>query len=243
MFKNIIPPPPHNNHLSPAISVIIPMYNVEKYIEECLLSVLIQTFQDYELIIVDDCSTDNSVTIIESIAPKFNGKLNLIKLEKNSGNAGTPRNIGIDIAKGKYIYFLDGDDVLTHTALEELYSFTTDETIDIIHTDNNMVPFKFDADINDYVDTDELIDNKTKLRIVGSGRYDKPTFETTDLSERIIHFTYRKFFTTVWRNLYRRDFIINNHIRFIDSTLLEDDIFTLECLCLAKKILNIPNVF
>ena len=58
----------------PAVSIIIPMYNTEKYIGECLDSILAQTFQDFEVIIVDDCSTDNSVAIVESYLPKFNAK-------------------------------------------------------------------------------------------------------------------------------------------------------------------------
>ena len=78
----------------PAVSVIIPMYNAEKYIGECLESLLLQTFQDFEVIVVDDCSTDNSFSIVESYIPKFDGRLKLTKTEKNSGGGGyVPRNI------------------------------------------------------------------------------------------------------------------------------------------------------
>ena len=66
----------------PAISVIIPMYNAEKYIGELLDSLLIQTFQDFEVIVVDDCSTDNSAAVVESYIPKFNGRLILNKLKR-----------------------------------------------------------------------------------------------------------------------------------------------------------------
>ena len=103
---------------NPAISVIIPMYNTEKYIAACLDSVLSQTFQNYEVIIVDDCSNDKSCEIVESYKPKFGGKLQLIRSEKNSGSPGVPRNTAMPLAKGKYIYFLDSDDALIDTALE-----------------------------------------------------------------------------------------------------------------------------
>jgi hypothetical protein len=102
-----------------AISVIIPMYNSEKYIGECLDSLLAQTFQDFEVIVVDDCSTDDSVVIVESYAQKFSGRLKLAKTEINSGGGGyVPRNIGLSLSSGEYFYFLDADDFIVEMALE-----------------------------------------------------------------------------------------------------------------------------
>lgn len=107
---------------SPAISVIIPLYNAEKYLSDCLDSLLDQTFSDFEIIVVDDCSTDNSVAIVESYAPKFNGRLILTATKKNSGNAGyTARNKGFLFSRGEYVFFMDADDMIIETALEELY--------------------------------------------------------------------------------------------------------------------------
>ena len=97
---------------NPAISVIIPMYNVERYVGECLDSVLLQTFQDFEVIVVDDCSTDNSVEVVNSYVPKFDGRLRLISMEKNTGGGGKPRNRGIELACGEYVQFLDADDFM-----------------------------------------------------------------------------------------------------------------------------------
>ena len=79
----------------PKISVIVPMFNAEKFIRQCLISVLASKFADYEVIIVDDCSSDNSVAEVEKLLPHFNGRLKIIRMEKNSGGAGIPRNIGI----------------------------------------------------------------------------------------------------------------------------------------------------
>ena len=112
----IIIPPPRQPY--PAVSVIIPLYNAERYISECLDSVLNQTFDNYEVIVVDDCSTDNSVAIVESYAEKFGGRLILSRMDKNSGSGGLPRNKGIMLSRGEYIQFLDADDMLTNTALE-----------------------------------------------------------------------------------------------------------------------------
>ena len=102
------PEPPDNaatepeslNLSSPAVSVIIPMYNAENYIGECLDSLLGQTFQNFELIVVDDCSTDSSCEIVESYIPKFDGRLKLYHTEKNTGSGLIARNIGLDYASG-----------------------------------------------------------------------------------------------------------------------------------------------
>ena len=89
------------------VSVIIPVYNSEKYVKEAIDSVLKQTYQNFEIIVVDDCSTDNSCQIIKKIDDQ---RIRLIKLDKNSGVA-VARNIAIENAKGQYIAFLDSDDI------------------------------------------------------------------------------------------------------------------------------------
>ena len=119
----------------PAISVVIPMYNVEKYIGDCLDSLLNQTFQNFEVIVVDDCSTDNSRAVVESYAEKFGGRLILTKTKTNTGSAGFPRNKGIELSRGKYFFFLDADDLIITTALAELYELAEHYQADVIHSE------------------------------------------------------------------------------------------------------------
>ena len=121
------------------ISVVIPLYNAEKYVRECIISLLAQTFQDFEVIFVDDCSTDNSVAIVESYAPKFGGRLTLAKMEKNSGSGALPRNKGLSLAKGEYIQFLDADDTLIPTALEELYTLAKEYDADVVYCEKHFM--------------------------------------------------------------------------------------------------------
>ncbi|MAV64096.1 MAG: glycosyltransferase family 2 protein [Pelagibacteraceae bacterium TMED124] len=90
------------------ISVIIPVYNSEKYIERSIKSVVNQSYKKLELIVVDDCSTDKTWSLIQGLKKKYNFKA--LKLEKNSGTPGKPRNVGITKSKGKLISFLDADD-------------------------------------------------------------------------------------------------------------------------------------
>ena len=113
------------------------MYNVEEYIGGCLDNVLKQTFQDFEVIVVDDCSTDDSFKIVESYVGKFGGRLTLTKLEENSGSGGLPRNKGLMLSRGEYIFFADADDALTKTALEELYTLAKDYDADLVYCEQN----------------------------------------------------------------------------------------------------------
>ena len=120
---------------NPAISVIIPMYNAAEFIAECLDSILLQTFQDFEVIIVDDCSDDNCVEIAESYREKFGERLSIARTETNSGGGGyVPRNIGLSMASGEYVYFVDADDFILLTALETLYAAAKEHDADVVYT-------------------------------------------------------------------------------------------------------------
>lgn len=101
------------------ISVIIPVYNVEKYLRECLDSVVNQTFKDIEIICVDDGSTDKSLEILQEYKRKDD---RFVILQQRHSGAGAARNYGLKLAEGKYIQFLDSDDYFEPTLLEELYT-------------------------------------------------------------------------------------------------------------------------
>ena len=102
----------------PLVSVIVPVYNVEKYLEECLDSIINQTLEDIEIICVNDGSTDNSLKILKKYAKKDN-RIKIIN-QKNCG-LGCARNSGLNQSQGDYIFFLDSDDYLNPNILEKLY--------------------------------------------------------------------------------------------------------------------------
>ena len=112
-------------------SIIVPAYNVEKYIEEAIKSVLAQEFEDYELILIDDCSTDNTKNILE----KYKSKTTKIySTTKNTGTAAGPRNVGLKHARGEYIIFLDGDDKLYNSkVLRKIDKLIAEETYDVVY--------------------------------------------------------------------------------------------------------------
>ena len=112
------------------ISIIIPVYNLEKYIKECLDSILLQTYQNYEIIIVDDGSTDSSLRICQG----YSSKDNRIKIyHQNNKGAGSAKNTGLKYVNGEYVTFIDGDDLVEKNYLEVLISNIDKNTISAIY--------------------------------------------------------------------------------------------------------------
>lgn len=111
------------------ISVIVPVYNTQKYLNECLNSLINQTFQDIEIICINDGSTDDSLEVLN----EFSKKDNRIKIvtQKNSGLSAS-RNHGIELSKGEYIYFIDSDDYIELNTLKELYDISIENSCDLI---------------------------------------------------------------------------------------------------------------
>ena len=199
------------------VSVIIPVYNAEKFLGVCLESVLIQTLKDFEVLVVDDCSTDSSVSVAENFLEKFAGRLKIISLEKNSGGGAVPRNIGLENARGKYICFVDADDLLTDNALEELFNAAEKFSADAIYMDRGF--------------TCAALPAVPKNFVYGHWRENlsttEPTLETQNISARVEKFLTRQYkWPPCWK-FSRRKFLLDNEINF-------------PLLCLAKNFLFVP---
>ncbi|MBR1646998.1 MAG: glycosyltransferase family 2 protein [Selenomonadaceae bacterium] len=220
----------------PKISVIIPMYNAEKFIRQTLISVLASKFKDYEVLVVDDCSTDSSVAEAEKLLPHFDGRLKILSTEKNSGGPGIPRNVGIKNSAGKYVTFVDNDDFLLPTALGEFFELAENFQADVIHTekclifnDRGKVDFTWDeVGVQSDEPHDEFVD--------------VPFMESKKLDERFRRYLRGKFFWLPWGKCFRRDFLLENKIEFPQVRFSEDMDFCFKCLCLAKKYLRVPNI-
>lgn len=116
------------------VSVITPCYNSESVIKETIESVLEQTYQDWEMLIIDDCSTDRSAEIILAYC-KIHPRIKYMKTEFASGSPALPRNLGIKYANGRYIAFLDSDDLWLPQKLEEQLSLFENENVAIVYSD------------------------------------------------------------------------------------------------------------
>ena len=211
------------------------MYNAEKYIGDCLDSILNQTFQSFEVIVVDDCSTDNSVEVVNSYANKFGGRLRLEQTLQNSGGGATPRNVGLPLSRGEYISFLDADDAITPTAFEELYSIAKKFDADVVACEKYYeIPDQFWHDA-------EFRKQLQPLTWRAGSFVDEPAFLTNNILERLHLCNSRKFLWNVWSKLIRRDWIFENKFLFAD-TIVEDLVFTICSLCMAEKFVLVPNV-
>lgn len=212
------------------------MYNSEKYVGECLDSILAQTFQDFEVIVVDDCSTDKSCDVVESYIQKFAKRgvlLQLIRLENNSGYAGIPRNIGIQWACGEYLAFADSDDAITKTALEELYSIAKKFDADVVSCEK-----WFQTPINGNLnDKDKLkVNAPPTMKFV-----DKPTLLSNDIHERLNKLNQLRFVWSACMKLIRRKFIIEKNIKF--EGMSGEDMLLTSCLILSdSKYVCVPNI-
>ena len=216
-----------------AVSVVIPMYNVEEFIGECLDSLLMQTLQDFEVIVVDDCSTDDSVKIVQEYAPKFNGRLYLTNTEKNSdGGGNVPRNMGLMFASGDYIYFMDADDMILNTALETFYKAAILYDAEVVYTasrynlraSNDIYLRKDDASKKMiYVNTDLTIDDPQK-------NLDRLLLESKEGN-----------FRSCWTKFVRRDFLIKNKIFFPNIPNSGDFIWVINLYCHARRFLRIST--
>ena len=219
----------------PAISVIIAMYNTEKFIGDCLDSILAQTFTNFEVIVVDDCSTDSSAKIAESFISKFGGRMNLLRRKKNSGNNGIPNNMGLAFSRGEYVIFIDADDAITPDALEKLYIAAKNFNADVVGCEKfYAIPedFRFNTNFNRQFE---------EISYQAGDFVTEPTLITDDFSERVKDCSQRKFLWNIWSKLIRREFLIENKIT-ITNEMANDMLLTCFLVYSAKRYVRVPYV-
>lgn len=166
------------------VSVIMPNYNGAKYIEEAVNSVLEQTLDEIEVIVIDDCSTDNSVEILQKIQTKYPSKVRIIQNEVNLG-AGLSRNAGIDIAKGEFIKFLDSDDTMDKDVLENMYNIATENNVKAVLGVVSIMQRRNkkhdNYNVNNNYEVIDIRENKEDLIYgsagIGDGIFDKGIFD------------------------------------------------------------------
>lgn len=205
----------------PKISVIMPMYNAEKYIDTALKTLVDQTFSDFEIILVDDCSTDRTLEIAKSFVDP---RIRIIENKKNLGHPGSARNVGLEHARGEFVYFMDDDDILMPNCLETF--------IDAIG-DNDAV---FNGAWIGAVNGDNLRLEDLDCKVI---RLDSGKVVSSDPKKRIWdEMVQHKMHYPPWLFLYRRTLLDN--IRFPDC-VAEDVFFTFDVLLSTDKIVKISE--
>lgn len=200
------------------VSVIIPVYNAEPYLKQCLDSVLAQTFKNIEIIIINDCSADNSSQIIEDYR-KTDGRIISISLEKNAG-PGNARNEGIKAANGKYIVFIDSDDWITDDYVETLYNNIEKYNCDMVSAnfyiyDDKTGKIQTDKSPKDLYNANFNISEKKQFFLLLNNNY-------------------------IWIRIYRKDFLKANNICF-KLNKLEDSLFLWEAVIFSDNFIFIDK--
>ena len=203
---------------NPAISVVIPMYNAEKFIRKAIGSVLDQTFENFEVIIVDDKSTDRSLEIVQQYQEP---RIKILQQIKNSGKSDS-RNLGLINSRGKYVYFMDADDLLLPECLETFFVAMEESNSDVVY-------------MNAYWETEDEID-ATRMLCANP----TPRFFSNNLAERLQkEYVYTGVIVTPWIKIFRREFLYQNQITFPPVTYFEDSLLKLKELCFSKRTLLI----
>lgn len=200
------------------VSIIVPVYNVEQYLRECLDSLINQTLKDIEIICVNDGSTDSSLQIVEEYAAKDN-RIKIINKE-NSGY-GASMNIGLSNANGEYIGILESDDVAKSEMYEKLYNKIIQNNCEIVKSDYYL-----------YYSSDNKILKNNQIK------EEKITNAKQDMSI----LTYAP---SIWSALYKREFLIENNIRFLETpgASYQDTSFYIKTTMMADNILLTPDSY
>lgn len=198
------------------VSIIVPIYNVEKLLKRCLDSLVNQTLKDIEIICINDGSTDNSLEILKSFANKDK---RIVIIDKQNEGLCIARNTGMKIAQGEYIGFVDSDDWVDLDFYEKLYNSAVNNNADIavseiyeVHWNREFYKQKFEKE--------KCIENIEEK------------FYTLNIPE----------YSYIWNKIYKRTEIEKYNIQFIPNLYYEDRVFTPEVLYALKRVVIVPNV-
>ena len=197
------------DNMLPKVSIIIPVYNVEPYIEECLQSVMRQTYRgEMECILVDDCGTDNSMEVAGQLIEAYDGPI-VIRVLHHDHNRGlsAARNTGINAACGDYVYFLDSDDWISNDCIEKLTQ-------------------PLDLEQYDFVVGHCEWDGEDSIVTCPEGEYHKYGLKSREHSGIPV---------AVWNRLFRKSFLLDNQLFFEVGKVYEDSIFSFDLACVERK--------
>ena len=209
---------------NPQISVIIPIYNCEKYIKECLSSLIKQTFKNFEIICINDGSNDDTLKILKKFEAKDE---RIIIFNQNNSGPGIARNIGMKKSKGEYLIFLDSDDIFKKTMLEELYIKIKENDSDVVICNSqNFEKKKWWKKFyeKNYLINDNIIKQKT--------------FSSLDIEKDFFNL----FIWWPWDKLFKRKYIENLGIEYQNLKSSEDLFFVAASVIAAKKISYLDKI-
>lgn len=207
---------------TPNLSVIMPVYNVEAYLHQAIISILQQSYTDFELLAVNDGSTDKSRLILSEYA-KAESKISII--DQSNKGLSAARNAGLQKAKGQYVYFFDSDDELADGAFSEIMGLAKKTNSDVIHFSSLAI--------------NEQSDAYTGVRRIG--HHQTEPIPGKNLFKEVMES--RNYATNVQKYVIKRRFLQDHNLIFDEGFIHEDESFTIEMLCLAEKVTSLDKPF
>ncbi|MBQ8909919.1 MAG: glycosyltransferase [Oscillospiraceae bacterium] len=203
--------------MAPWFSIVLPVYNVKAYLERCVQSILSQNFEEYEIILVDDGSTDGCTDLCDRLASVHSC---IQVIHKENGGLSSARNAGMEAARGQYIWFVDSDDWIEPGALDRLYKTTEKQRTDIVKFQH----FRVTGDQN--------------IPVLSNA---EPGMYTGEESCVLLHqacCSAGKFVLSAWSHLYSRDFLRKWGLQFVSERLIasEDYLFNLQAYLMAQRV-------
>jgi CDP-glycerol glycerophosphotransferase len=214
---------------APRVSVIIPVYNTAPWLDECLNSVVNQTLRDIQIICVNDGSTDNSPDILRNHAA---ADPRIVVIDQENQGLSVARNVGLEIATGEYIHFLDSDDVLDAHALEECHRLATADHLDCLAFERNI--FQDGGPLPQHLP--QTPNMRIDQTLIDAGVMDGATYFSRIASSEFA-------FLPVWVYHIRKDFLDANELRFLPGVVHEDVHFTSFMLLKAQRIRAVDRAF
>ena len=205
---------------APKVSIIVPVYNLENYIGNTVASLLAQTYQNIEIVLIDDGSTDTSLSIIEQLSISDN---RIIFATQSNAGAAKARNIGLSLATGKYITFVDGDDMLSPNAISDNIGYFEDDTIDWVAFSIRRVDVE-----GNYIQTKGVYED-----------FIIPSHEEISSESFVPYFYSRKLSGVACAAIYRKSSI--DSISFTEGKFYEDSIYFVDLLCNTKNAILSPK--
>ena len=219
------------------ISIIVPVYNVEKYLERCIKSLTSQTLDDIEIILVDDSSTDSSLDICNKLADEDS---RIKVLHKVNEGAGLARNAALEVATGKYIGFVDSDDFVDSDMFKTLYEkaekYNSDLVMSgVVFVDGNVFSQDGDRVCKIYFDEDTHFNSVDELKKLKMGIIGALPDDADD----------SKYGMSIWKNLFKHEIIKNNNLKFQSERemLSEDALFMVDYISCINKATGIKEAF
>ena len=220
--------------IKPSVSIIVPVYNVEQYLQRCLDSLVNQTYYNIEIILINDGSTDNSLKILKHYADK---DPRVVLVNKENEGISTTRNLGVETATGEYLTFVDSDDWLELDTIEKMYDKAIQEQCQLVMCSytrsyqNKELRKAIDLK-SDYLFNEQETKEMVLRKIIGP------------INEELAHPENLDSLVTVWGKLYKTSVIKDHNIKFLDTTLIgtEDLLFNVEVFLYLKNsfFINLP---